>query len=81
MGWVIEIAKALTVCIATAVVLALVVMLVPLNNSKATAVDVIFRLTGFRLALVGGLNVVIGLGLTRLSVVGDAAGRWHFSLH
>jgi|HubBroStandDraft_6_1064221.scaffolds.fasta_scaffold1814484_1 hypothetical protein len=80
MGWVIEIAKALVLCTATAFVLALASMIFPLNNSKATGIDLVFRLTGSRLALVGVVNFVVGLLLTRLTVVGDAAGRWHLRL-
>jgi hypothetical protein len=82
MGWVIEIAKALGVCAVTAFVLALGFMLFPLGgtNQKAIGIDLLFRLTGFRLALVGALNVVVGLLLTRLSVFSDAGGRMHFTL-
>lgn len=80
MAWVIEIAKAFVLCAATAFVLAVANMIFPLNNSKATGIDLLFRLTGSRLALVGVVNFVVGLLLTRLTVVGDAAGRWHLGL-
>ena len=80
MGWIIEVAKMLAVCVATALVLAAAVALFPLHNSKATGVDLIFRLTGHRLALVGALNVVVGLLLTRLTMFGDAAGKLHIAL-
>jgi hypothetical protein len=79
MGWVIEIAKLLLVCAVTAIVLAMPTI-VGVGNSKATGLDLLFRFTGSRLAMVGVLNLVIGLVLTRLSVISDAAGRWHFSL-
>ena len=79
MASVIEIAKAFVLCAATAFVLA-VASMIPLNNSKATGIDLLFRLTGSRLALVGVVNFVVGLLLTRLTVVGDAAGRWHLGL-
>jgi uncharacterized integral membrane protein len=80
MGWIIEIAKLLPVCTGTALVLAVAMMVFPVGNAKATGVNLLFALTGSRLALVGVLNVVIGLVLSRLTVVGDAARRWHFGL-
>ena len=79
MSWVSEIAKVLVLCLFTIFVLFVGYMLPP-HNSKATGLDLLFHLIGSRLALVGVLNVVIGLVLTRLSVFGDAAGRWHFGL-
>jgi len=79
MGWILEISKMLVVVVLTIFVL-LVGYMLPPHQSKATGLDLLFHLMGSRLALVGVLNVVIGLVLTRLSVVGDAAGRWHFSL-
>lgn len=75
-----EVAKALVLFTATAFVLALTSMIFPLNNSKATGIDLVFRLTGPRLALVGVVNFLVGLLLTRLTVVGDAVGRWHLRL-
>ena len=80
MGGVIEITKAFVLCTATAFVLAVASMIFPVNNSKATGIDLLFRLTGSRLALVGVVNFVVGLLLTRLTVVGDAVGRWHLRL-
>lgn len=55
-------------------------MIFSLNNSKATGIDLLFRLTGSRLALVGVVNFIVGLLLTRLTIVGDAAGRWRLGL-
>jgi hypothetical protein len=80
MAWVIEIAKAFVLCAATAFVLAVASMIFSLNNSKATGIDLLFRLTGSRLALVGVANFIVGLLLTRLTIVGDAAGRWRLGL-
>ena len=81
MGWVIEIAKAFVLCAATVFVLAVAGMIfLPLNNSKAVGIDLLFRFTGFRLALVGVVNLIVGLLLTRLTVVGDATGHLHLGL-
>ena len=55
-------------------------MIFSLNNSKATGIDLLFRLTGSRLARVGVVNFIVGLLLTRLTIVGDAAGRRHLGL-
>ena len=60
MGWILEIAKALVVCVITTLVLAVITMW-PTGNPKATPpVDAIFVLTGTRLALVGVLNFIVG---------------------
>jgi hypothetical protein len=75
-----EIARALGLCAATTLILVAGMMFFPINNSKATGIELVFRLTGSRLALVGVLNVFIGLLLTRLTIVGDAAGHVHINL-
>jgi hypothetical protein len=59
MGWILEIAKALVVCVITTLVLAVITMW-PTGNQKAMTVDAIFLLTGTRLALVGVLNFIVG---------------------
>jgi hypothetical protein len=83
-GWIIEVSKLLPICVGTLIVLALLTMIgfafTGGNSHKATGIDLIFAVTGTRLAAVGVLNVVIGLVLSRLTVVGDAAGKWHFGL-
>lgn len=65
MGWILEIAKALVVCVITTLVLAVITMW-PTGNQKATPVDAIFLLTGTRLALVGVLNFIVGAVLILL---------------
>lgn len=80
MSWIVEIAKMLVLCAATAFVLALANFIPPFNNSTAIGLDLVLRITGARLALVGGLNLGVGLLLTRLTVFGDAAGKLHVNL-
>lgn len=77
MGWILEIVKLLVLCAATALVLALGAMILPRGtNSKAIGIDLVLHLTGARLAMVGVLNLVVGLLLTRVGLVLDA-GRLH----
>lgn len=81
MSWIIEIAKALVVCAGTIFLLIVsnVIFSLNINNSKATGLALGFQIIGTRLALVGVLNVVIGLLLTRVTPFYDAAG-FHFGL-
>lgn len=80
MSWIVEIAKMSVVCLFTIFVLIVGYMVIPHGNAKATGLDLLLSIIGTRLALVGALNVVIGLTLTRLSVFGDAAGKLHVTL-
>ena len=80
MSWIIEIAKLLPLCAGTALVLAVATMLTPLGERESSRHQFDFRNHRLTACLGRFLNVVIGLVLSRLTVVGDAAGRMHFSL-
>lgn len=81
MVWILEIVETLVLCAATVLVLALGAMIFPRGtNSKAIGIDLVFHLTGARLAMVGLLNLVVGLLLTRVGFVLEA-GRLHVTFH
>lgn len=78
-GWVIEIAKALTLALLVTSVLLAIEMFTPFSNSKAIGVNLLLRVGGARLMLVGVFQAAFGLLLSRLNVAADATGKLHIT--